>query len=462
MALTLRQSLVLYGLFMVLAVAGVTYFVQTAPPLPEAQCANIVTPMDVVRGKLVCISAMVHQMFSENIPIFCSHARIHPASGHGIPPMKSPSSLCSGSPGASSLSSEDAERIQKMERRILGAAHFQVERDVLEEFRYRDYEQKLQAEERTWQAGAGEFIYDGTGADQHRMKGITWVLVLSLFMVLTWLPCSQSLSFLFLGGLEHQAQLSTTQKLRAEAAQRRKAQHEEVEDRRKQMQGHVAHAREAKVSDQDASSARRARELREAQRKRMEDGRERRNEQLERSKEMAGRLKSMEDQKQVLHEQKLRAEKEKHARLQEKEQQKAEARWQVLQIWQRSEELRKYANQMLAAGHHDELFQELQEMRLELNSPSPFSFAGSPNSSSSVSPSTGSRTGFAPPTRANRRKEKPNSPTPGPEKLSSPLEEVVADAEPMADGTYETLMNLFEAKVCGQAEGGAQRFQWAK
>lgn len=53
MALTLRQSLVLYGLFMVLAVAGVTYFVQTAPPLPEAQCANIVTPMDVVRGKLV-------------------------------------------------------------------------------------------------------------------------------------------------------------------------------------------------------------------------------------------------------------------------------------------------------------------------------------------------------------------------------------------------------------------------
>ncbi|CAJ1348242.1 unnamed protein product [Effrenium voratum] len=53
MALTLRQSLVLYGLFMVLAVAGVVYFVQTAPPLPEAQCSEIVTPMDVVRGKLV-------------------------------------------------------------------------------------------------------------------------------------------------------------------------------------------------------------------------------------------------------------------------------------------------------------------------------------------------------------------------------------------------------------------------
>lgn len=134
----------------------------------------------------------------------------------------------------------------------------------------------------------------------------------------------------------------------------------------------------------------------------------------------------------------------------------------MLQIWQRSEELRKYANQMLAAGHHDELFQELQEMRLELNSPSPFSFAGSPNSSSSVSPSTGSQSGqgFAPPSRVHLRKEKAKSPNPGPEKPSSP--EVVADAEAMADGTYETLMNLFEAKVCGQAEGNAQRFQWAK
>ena len=53
MALSLRQSLVLYGLFMVLSVAGVTFFVQTAPPLPKAQCSEIVTPMDVVRGKLV-------------------------------------------------------------------------------------------------------------------------------------------------------------------------------------------------------------------------------------------------------------------------------------------------------------------------------------------------------------------------------------------------------------------------
>ena len=39
--------------------------------------------------------------------------------------MKSPGSLCS-SPGASSLSSEDADRIQKLEKKILKLAHFQV------------------------------------------------------------------------------------------------------------------------------------------------------------------------------------------------------------------------------------------------------------------------------------------------------------------------------------------------
>jgi len=53
MGLSLTQSLALYALFMVLSVAGVAYFVHTAPPLPMPQCAEIVTPMDVVRGKLV-------------------------------------------------------------------------------------------------------------------------------------------------------------------------------------------------------------------------------------------------------------------------------------------------------------------------------------------------------------------------------------------------------------------------
>eukprot|EP00930_Biecheleria_cincta_P062627 TRINITY_DN48084_c0_g1_i1.p1 TRINITY_DN48084_c0_g1~~TRINITY_DN48084_c0_g1_i1.p1 ORF type:complete len:305 (+),score=57.12 TRINITY_DN48084_c0_g1_i1:49-915(+) len=52
-ALTLRQSLALYVAFMVAAVVGVVYFVRTAPPLPQAQCSEIVTFMDVIRGKLV-------------------------------------------------------------------------------------------------------------------------------------------------------------------------------------------------------------------------------------------------------------------------------------------------------------------------------------------------------------------------------------------------------------------------
>lgn len=53
MGLSLGQSLFLYAAFMVLAAAGILLFVSTAPPLPQAQCADIVTPMDVVRGKLV-------------------------------------------------------------------------------------------------------------------------------------------------------------------------------------------------------------------------------------------------------------------------------------------------------------------------------------------------------------------------------------------------------------------------
>mmetsp|Transcript_59844 Transcript_59844/g.157340 ORF Transcript_59844/g.157340 Transcript_59844/m.157340 type:complete len:255 (-) Transcript_59844:245-1009(-) len=53
MGLTLRQSLVAYVLAMILAIAGIAAFVYTAPPLPQAFCSEIVTPMDVVRGQLV-------------------------------------------------------------------------------------------------------------------------------------------------------------------------------------------------------------------------------------------------------------------------------------------------------------------------------------------------------------------------------------------------------------------------
>eukprot|EP00405_Crypthecodinium_cohnii_P015371 CAMPEP_0206459460 /NCGR_PEP_ID=MMETSP0324_2-20121206/24183_1 /ASSEMBLY_ACC=CAM_ASM_000836 /TAXON_ID=2866 /ORGANISM="Crypthecodinium cohnii, Strain Seligo" /LENGTH=286 /DNA_ID=CAMNT_0053931003 /DNA_START=51 /DNA_END=911 /DNA_ORIENTATION=+ len=53
MGLSLVQSLFFYALFMVLAISLVSYFVATAPPLPEAQCANIVSAMDIVKGRLV-------------------------------------------------------------------------------------------------------------------------------------------------------------------------------------------------------------------------------------------------------------------------------------------------------------------------------------------------------------------------------------------------------------------------
>jgi len=38
---------------MAMSILGVVWFVRTAPPLPQAQCANIVTPMDVIRGRLM-------------------------------------------------------------------------------------------------------------------------------------------------------------------------------------------------------------------------------------------------------------------------------------------------------------------------------------------------------------------------------------------------------------------------
>jgi len=53
MGLSLGWSIFLYAAFMALAVGGCCLFVWTAPPLPQSHCAEIVTPMDVVRGKLV-------------------------------------------------------------------------------------------------------------------------------------------------------------------------------------------------------------------------------------------------------------------------------------------------------------------------------------------------------------------------------------------------------------------------
>lgn len=53
MALSLGQSLAAYAVVLILCIMGGWYFVQTAPPLPEAYCADTVTLMDVVRGRLV-------------------------------------------------------------------------------------------------------------------------------------------------------------------------------------------------------------------------------------------------------------------------------------------------------------------------------------------------------------------------------------------------------------------------
>lgn len=285
------------------------------------------------------------------------------------------------------MSSADAERLQRLQRRILGMTHFQAEQQVFEEFRYRDYEQKLQAEKQNWEV-----------------------------------------------------QLSTLQSSRAEAAQRRKVQHEEVECRRRELDDHLAESSRANVFEQDAQCQRRRNDLREAQRRRIE---EKRSEQLEKSKDMAGRLKSMDDHRRKLHEQKLQAEKEKHARFQEKEQQKAEARYQMLQIWAKSEELRKHASKMLAAGKHDELFLQLQEMRQEVFPPSPFSFPATPTASAPSTP--GSTPGFTPPSRRVRKAGTGEKVSPNEGAFEFPTQRKEDDT--LGDGTYDKLMNLFEAKA---------------
>jgi len=266
--------------------------------------------------------------------------------------------------------------------------HFQAEQQVFEEFRYRDYEQKLQAEKQNWEL-----------------------------------------------------QLSNLQSSRAEAARRRKLQQEEVEGRRRELDDHLAESSRAKVVEQDAQCQRRSDEMREAQRRKME---ERRSEQLEKSKEMAGRLQSMGDQRRKVHQQKLQAEKERHARFQEKEQQKAEARWQMLQIWAKSEELRKHASKMLAAGKHEELFLQLQEMRQEVLSP-PFSFPSTPTASSPSTP--GSAPGFTPPSRRVRKAGIGEKVTSNEGAFEFPTEKNKEDEETLGDGTYDKLMNLFEAKA---------------
>lgn len=51
--LTLNQSLGAYAVFAALIAIGATAFVRSAPALPAKHCANIVTPLDVVRGRLV-------------------------------------------------------------------------------------------------------------------------------------------------------------------------------------------------------------------------------------------------------------------------------------------------------------------------------------------------------------------------------------------------------------------------
>ena len=60
-----------------------------------------------------------------------------PSLGEPFAMASSPLSVCS------SLSSADSERLQRLERRVMGSAQKQLEKELMEELRYRDYEEKL-------------------------------------------------------------------------------------------------------------------------------------------------------------------------------------------------------------------------------------------------------------------------------------------------------------------------------
>lgn len=117
-----------------------------------------------------------------------------------------------------------------------------------------------------------------------------------------------------------QLQASEVQKLRAEAAVRRRAQREEVESRRDVLQEGLAMARESKQRGQEELLRRRALEMKEERQRRLA---KRQQEQQWKSVEMASRLQSLEEEKRKWKEQKAQIYQEKQERIQAKEQQKA-------------------------------------------------------------------------------------------------------------------------------------------
>ena len=117
-----------------------------------------------------------------------------------------------------------------------------------------------------------------------------------------------------------QLQASEVQKLRAEAAVRRRAQREEVESRRDVLQEGLAMARESKQRGQEELLRRRALEMKEERQRRLA---KRQQEQQWKSLEMASRLHSLEEETRKWKEQKAQIYQEKQERIQAKEQQKA-------------------------------------------------------------------------------------------------------------------------------------------
>eukprot|EP00439_Symbiodinium_sp_Y106_P048680 s644_g6.t1 len=184
----------------------VWYFVTTAPPLPQAQCSEIVTFMDVIRGKLAC------EYEGSFVPVRGFHSFTYCRTTES----GSTDAMTSDTPRRD-LREVEAERVSKLEQRAIYMAEKQAELQIMQELRCRKQEDKTQALKR-----------------------------------------------------QCEAQLQSVQQARREAAAKRTARRQEVSSRAKELQDGEATAREAKVNGLDARRAQAISRLRAEQAQRLE------------------------------------------------------------------------------------------------------------------------------------------------------------------------------------------------
>lgn len=277
----------------------------------------------------------------------------------------------------------EAERVSKLEQRAVYMAEKQAELQIMQELRCRKQDDKTQALKR-----------------------------------------------------QCEAQLQSVQQARREAAAKRNARRQEVSSRAKELQDSEAAAREAKVNGLDARRAQAISRLRAEQVQHLEA---QKSDKSSKSKELAERLKYVEEQRESAIQQKLRAYEARQVRLESERRVKAEAQDKVKQIRAKCDMWKTYTKQKMAAGKHDELLGEIRDRRVGL---SPLS---SPSSPQFLTPADGLGRGqFQPPSRSERGSRPKGHQA---SRQGEAESESFASLAKEDTSLYESLMNVFEAKV---------------